>query len=116
MDKVCLECGEKIIGRSDKKFCDDACRNAYNNNLNKASKNLVRNINNKLKKNYRILESLNPSERNKIKRNSLLRKGFDFEYFTSIYTNKKGVIYYFVYDNGYFAIEDDFLILVKKEL
>lgn len=40
MDKKCLECGEKIVGRADKKFCNDYCRNAYNNNLHKDSKKL----------------------------------------------------------------------------
>ena len=60
MNKLCPECGDKIIGRADKKFCCDACRNSHNNALNKDSKNLVRNINNRLRKNYRILESLNP--------------------------------------------------------
>ena len=33
--KTCLECGEKIVGREDKKFCSDGCRNAYNNKINK---------------------------------------------------------------------------------
>ncbi|HRZ33187.1 MAG TPA: DUF2116 family Zn-ribbon domain-containing protein, partial [Flavobacterium sp.] len=45
--KNCLECGEKIIGREDKKFCSDGCRNSYNNKINKDSTNLMRNINNK---------------------------------------------------------------------
>jgi predicted nucleic acid-binding Zn ribbon protein len=27
--KNCLECTEKIVGREDKKFCSDGCRNAY---------------------------------------------------------------------------------------
>ena len=53
--KTCLECGEKIVGREDKKFCSDGCRNAYNNKINKDSTNFMRNINNKLRKNYRIL-------------------------------------------------------------
>ena len=45
--KTCLECGEKIVGREDKKFCSDSCRNAYNNKINKDSTNYMRNINNK---------------------------------------------------------------------
>ena len=57
--ETCLECGEKIIGRSDKKFCNDACRNSYNNKQNKDSSNLMRNINNKLRKNFRILSEQN---------------------------------------------------------
>ena len=59
MNKVCLECGEKIVGREDKKFCSDGCRNAYNNKINKDSTNYMRNINNKLRKYYRILLDLN---------------------------------------------------------
>ena len=64
MQKTCLECGEKIVGRVDKKFCSDYCRNAHHNNLNKDRKNLVRNVNNLLRKNYRILEEFNPNENN----------------------------------------------------
>ena len=48
--KKCLECDEKVIGRIDKKFCSDYCRNSYNNKVDKASKNLIRNTNNRLRK------------------------------------------------------------------
>ena len=57
--KVCLECQEPIKGRIDKKFCSDYCRNTYNNSVAKDSKNLIRNINNRLKRNYKILSELN---------------------------------------------------------
>lgn len=80
----CLECGEKIIGRSDKKFCNDACRNAYNNKQNKDSNNLMRNVNNKLRKNYRILSEVNTDGKTKISRTKLDGLGFDFEYFTNL--------------------------------
>jgi len=115
MAKTCLECVEKIVGRIDKKFCSDACRNAYNNNVNKDSKNLIRNTNNRLRKNYRILEMLNPEQKTKTSRSKLIEKGFDFNYFTSIYTTKVGTVYYFVYDQGYLAIDHDFYALVKRE-
>lgn len=29
--KVCPECGEKIVGRTDKKYCSDECRAFANN-------------------------------------------------------------------------------------
>jgi predicted nucleic acid-binding Zn ribbon protein len=48
MEKNCPECGEKIIGRIDKIFCSDQCRNTYNNRQNRASTNLIRKINSKL--------------------------------------------------------------------
>ena len=115
MQKDCPECGEKIKGRTDKKFCSDYCRNAHNNKLNKDSKNLVRNTNNKLRKNYRILEELNPNDKSKATKSKLEAKGFDFEYFTSIYTTKTGTVYYFVYDQGYLPLEGDFYALVKRK-
>jgi|SRR5690606_2083735 len=115
MSKTCLECGDKIVGREDKKFCSDACRNAYNNKMNKDQNNLMRNINNKLRKNYRILCELNPENKTKTTRTKLLAKGFDFEFVTSIYETKTGNRYYFLYDQGYMAIENDGFVLVKKD-
>lgn len=113
--KQCLECHEKIVGREDKKFCSDGCRNAYNNKINKDSTNLIRNINNKLRRNYRILCDLNPDGKAKVTRTKLMTKGFDFELFTSMYTTKTGNVYYFLYDNGYMAVENERYVLVKKE-
>lgn len=115
MQKQCLECGEKVVGRIDKKFCDDACRNAYNNRINKDSKNLIRNTNNRLRKNYRILEGLNPKQKTKVSKARLIEQGFDFNYITSIYTTKAGNVYYFVYDQGYLPLDGDYYALVKRD-
>ncbi|OIQ30921.1 MAG: hypothetical protein BM564_01535 [Bacteroidetes bacterium MedPE-SWsnd-G2] len=115
MSKTCMECSTAIIGRSDKKFCSDYCRNAFNNKVNKDSKNLIRNINNRLRKNYRILEELNPDQKSKTTKSKLIAKGFDFNYFTSTYTTKIGTIYYFVYDQGYLPLDNDYFALVKRE-
>ena len=65
--KNCPECGNIILGRIDKKFCSDMCRNNYNNKLKAVDVNYVRNINNILKKNRRILEEICPEEKQKIK-------------------------------------------------
>ncbi len=116
MSKTCLECGEKIIGREDKKFCSDGCRNTYNNKINKDINNYMRNINNKLRKNYRILTTLNVEGKSKTTKTKLLSKGFDFEYFTNILQTKTGNTYYFIYDQGYLALDNDFFMLVKKDI
>ena len=115
MNKCCLECAEKIIGREDKKFCSDGCRNAYNNKINKDSTNYMRNINNKLRKNYRILSTLNTDGKAKTTKTNLLSKGFDFEFFTNMLNTGNGNTYYFVYDQGYRFLENDYYLLVKKE-
>jgi predicted nucleic acid-binding Zn ribbon protein len=114
MEKKCPECGSKIIGREDKKFCSDGCRNTYNNRNNKDSVNLIRNTNNALRKNWRILEQLNPDQKTKTTKQKLSDLGFDFNLFTSIYTTKAGTVYYFVYNQGYLPLENDFYALVKR--
>ncbi len=72
MDRYCLECKTPIKGRADKKFCNDNCRNEHNNKVNKDSKNLIRNTNNRLRKNWRILEKLNPESKTKTTRSKLI--------------------------------------------
>lgn len=112
----CLECGEKILGRADKKFCNDDCRNAYNNKLNKDSTNLMRNVNNKLRKNHRILESYTFTEgKAKTTRNKLISEGFDFNYFTNFKVYKNGAEYRFLYGIGYKFLDEDWILLVKNE-
>jgi hypothetical protein len=115
--KLCLNCHKPVKGRTDKKFCDDYCRNNYNNQLKSTTINLVRNINNALGKNRRILENLfiTGEEMAKTTRDKLLQKGFQFKYITHTYTNKKGNTYFFCYDIGYLQLESDWYLLVKQK-
>lgn len=114
--RYCLNDGKEIVGRAGKMFCSDNCRNTWNNRQNKDATNLVRNINNRLRKNYRILQELNPDDKVKVDRKVLKKKGFDFEFFTSFLQAKTGNDYFFVYDQGYSKLDDDFYILIKKDI
>lgn len=116
VSRLCLSCGKPVKGRTDKKFCDDYCRNNYNNQLKADNTNLVRNINNALGKNRRIMEGLfQPGEEMaKTTKDKLLQKGFQFKYITHLYTNKKGNTYFFCYDLGYLPLENDWYLLVKR--
>lgn len=112
---VCMACGKPVKGRSDKKFCDDYCRNNYNNRLKSSDTNLMRNINNALRKNRRILETILGSEEMvKSTKDKLLVHGFQFKYITHTYSNKKGSTYYFCYDHGYLPLENDWFLIVKR--
>ena len=111
----CVACDKPVKGRTDKKFCDDYCRNIYNNQLKASKNNLVRNINNALGRNRRILESFFVEEEiAKTHKDKLVEKGFQFKYMTHTYTNKKGNIYFFCYDLGYMPLENDWYLLVKR--
>ena len=117
-EKVCLECGEKLVGRADKKFCSDQCRISYNNKLNSDETNYVRNVNNALRKNRRILTELNTTQKTvSVSREKLLEKGFDFKYLTSTFTTKGGKLYKYCYEQGYLEMDKGYyLLVVKKEM
>jgi hypothetical protein len=115
-EKLCLECGGKIKGRIDKKFCSDLCRISHHNKMNSDETSFMRTVNNALRKNRRILIDLNKTGKTTVVRNKLNDKGFDFGYFTNTYTTKEGALYKYCYDQGYLEVEKDrFLLVVRKE-
>lgn len=113
--QTCLVCKDKFTGRVDKKFCSDSCRSTYNNRINKDQTNYVRNVNNMLRKNRRILKKINPNGKTKTHRDKLVELGFTFNYHTNIYTTKTGNVYYYCYDQGYMELDNDFYVLVEKK-
>jgi hypothetical protein len=113
--RLCLECQTKIMGRKDRKFCSDYCRNSHNNKLNEDANASVRRINAILRKNRRILEKLNPTGKKTVDAITLAEEGFNFHYFTNIYTTQKGAQYFFCYEQGYLKIENDQYMLIVKQ-
>lgn len=114
--KNCLECGDTFVGREDKKFCCDGCRNTFNNKINKDTNNLMRNVNNRLRRNHRILTELNTNCKTKISKNKLIEKGFNFDFYTNQQQTKTGKVYNFVYNQGYIPLDHNRYILVKKDI
>jgi hypothetical protein len=112
----CLACDKLLHGRSDKKFCNDYCRNAYNNTMKSVNHTVVRNINNVLTKNRKILDGILGEEKTiKANKEKLLRLGFNFKYITHTYTNKNGDTYCFCYEMGYLPLENDWYLVVRRK-
>lgn len=113
IERRCLECERIVFGRSDKKFCSDGCRAAYNNKQNAVSLT-IRQVNIILRKNRKILSVLNPDGKRTAHRDDLLKRGFDFKYFTNIHRTKAGDEYRFCYDQGFLELQKGIVLLVKK--
>ena len=116
LPKQCKACNKSIKGRTDKKFCDDYCRNTFHNHTKADGNNRVRNINNALRKNRRILQGLLPEKEKMIKTTAekLFIQGFQFKYKTHSYTNSKGNVYFFCYEYGYLLLENNRYLIVKR--
>jgi hypothetical protein len=113
---TCKSCGKPLRGRADKKYCDDYCRATGNNKQNAEKNNTVRNINNLLLKNRRILAMLLPATESttKIHYDKLHEKGFAFKYFTNTHLTKNGNTYHYVYDYGFRLLENNWYLIVHN--
>lgn len=109
----CLFCNTALQGRSDKKFCDDNCRNCYHNKNKSKSGSSIRKINIILKRNYEILEKLF-TDNSQIPIADAAKFGalnFDFAYTTHSVTDKEGRTVYYCYDYGYYKIEETYMLV-----
>lgn len=117
--RQCLTCGTMLAGRIDKKFCDDYCRSMYNNKTYNSNRGatLIRKVNGILRKNRRILEELLPADEQKInvKKSKLTGRGFNFNFYTSAFAHKRGVVYYFCYEYGYLSMEGDQFMIIRRD-
>jgi hypothetical protein len=84
--------------------------------MKSANSPLVRNINNALIKNRRILQSLlGEEEMAKKPKEKFLNQSFQFKYMTHTYTNKKGNTYFFCYEYGYLPLDNDWYLVVRRK-
>ena len=115
--KKCPACGGEVRGRADKKYCDEYCRNVFNNQQYCETHEYVRNINQNLRKNRKILERLLLNHRfmARAPQYRLFSMGFRFQYFTHTYTNRNGQLYYFCYEYGYLLLDKERVLIVKKQ-
>lgn len=113
--RLCLECGEPLRGRADQKFCNDMCRNAYNNKKQGRTTKYMRKINRILKTNHSILKDLNTDDKTTVYSKKLQKQNFNFNYYTHTYTTRNGSVYHFCYDQGYLKLGNNRYLLVKKE-
>jgi hypothetical protein len=104
--RTCLQCGQKFAGRSDKRFCGDQCRAAYNNSHRADSEKVIVQVNKVLRKNRTILRTLNPVGMTIVRKEFLTERGFNFRYFTNLYKTKEGNEYWFCYDVGYMHLDE----------
>ena len=110
----CRECGKPLIGRADKKYCHEGCRNEFNNRKNRVFYNRLRRTNRLLLRNYRILLAHDRQAGN-LSRIELIELGFRFELFTGMSLDADGNFVRYVYDLGLKEISSDRFRIFKQE-
>lgn len=102
IQQECLYCNNKLVGRTDKKYCNLHCKSAYQYKRSKQGPERFYNkVYNQLKLNRKLLKEFNKGGKVTIRSSVLLELGFDPKFFTHYWKNQKGDVYLFVYEYGF---------------
>jgi hypothetical protein len=113
----CIYCDKQIrSGRSDKKFCDSGCKDAYYNLIKIKEYEEIKKVDNILKRNRRILKKLfNPKPEKAIPKNNLVKMGFEFDFHTHfLITKVKRNEFIFCYDYGYREVSEGQIQIIRS--
>lgn len=112
----CQQCTASFKGRSDKKFCSIACKNAWHTQHRIATRNAVAEIDGYLHRNREILATLTGNASTiELDRLVLTRTGFKYEFHTGTYLSKEGKMYRIVYDYAWMDFSDQKILIVRKK-
>lgn len=106
-NKKCPVCDGLVHGRTDKVFCSVECKRASDYEKRKSEEALFLKIDRQLKINRKILKKYNRVGKTILRKEQVIKEGFNPKYFTHYWKNKKGDVYLFVYDYGFLAIKDN---------
>ncbi|MCM4174278.1 hypothetical protein DHD32_22695 [Arenibacter sp. TNZ] len=103
--KKCPICESEINGRSDKLFCSVKCKSISQYEVRREKEKFYLRVDSQLKTNRKLLKRYNRSGFTTIRKTELLKDGFNPNFFTHYWKNKKEDIYLFVYEYGFMAIK-----------
>jgi hypothetical protein len=101
----CKDCGERLIGRSDKMYCDDRCRVRYYRSNNQLHL-IKRGVDQILYRNRSLLIRMRENMKSITSTSEarafwLRRRGFDFNFHTHVLTLHDGRMAIMCYEEGY---------------
>jgi len=117
--RYCQSCSQVLYGRLDKKFCDEGCRNNFNNQQNSIQNKEIRIINRVLKRNRVILLAILSLGKKPtvVGKEYLLLEGFNFRYMTHQGVGSDGQLYPFCYDVGLVSLKNrEYQIVHEKDI
>lgn len=114
-ERRCLSCGHILYGRADKKFCNDSCRNTWNNRVRHRATSAVYMVNTILKRNRNLLQDALPNGTStaRIRKIQLEAQGFNPGFFTGASKRRNGSLVFLCYEFG-FSIAGECYNVMKR--
>ena len=105
--RSCPVCGSKIKGRRDKVFCSAECKSSAQYERRMETEDFFFKVDSALKRNRKILKSMNKAGKAIVRKETFLDEGFDPHFFTHYWKNNKGQVYLFCYEFGFLETIDN---------
>ena len=107
INRICPVCEARVRGRSDKKFCSSKCKSMHQYENRQQKEAFYIEVDRQLKTNRKVLKGFNKKGLSTVRKTELRKEGFDPNYFTHYWKNKKGDVYLFVYEFGFLDLKKD---------
>lgn len=115
MNRGCRVCKEPLFGKTDQKFCSDACRSHHHNLKNQKKNQNFYSTHRRLQNNYRILRGYVSDKYTECSLSELNRQGFRSSCITEIERGQKGSLpKYYLYDIGYHFLTSEKIKIFKR--
>ncbi|WP_031428546.1 DUF2116 family Zn-ribbon domain-containing protein [Flavimarina sp. Hel_I_48] len=105
--KFCPVCEAPVKGRSDKRFCSTKCKSMHQYETRQKKEAFYIKVDRQLKINRKVLKGFNKKGLSTLRKSDLYKEGFDPNFFTHYWKNKKGNVYLFVYEYGFLDLSKD---------
>lgn len=105
--RICPVCEAKLVGRVDKRFCSAKCKSIHQYENRQKKEAFYIQVDRQLKVNRKILKAFNKKGFSTLRKADLHKEGFDPNYFTHYWKNRKGNVYLFVYEYGFLNLKKD---------
>ena len=114
--RKCKECGAKLVGRTDQKYCDQTCRTAGNNRrmqeARRSQPECIVTIQKTLLNNYRILSELS-KRGERFSKMYLQDLGFSFRYLTSM-IEQEGINKCYCFNQAYIVHDQSITLFTES--
>ncbi|MGV3631341.1 MAG: hypothetical protein ACO1O6_09045 [Bacteroidota bacterium] len=113
-ERTCIICEHKLIGRSDKVFCDIRCKNKYHAEIRKTKNRIAKDSFEILSSNWYILTGLMQENKDKLllDKTILDKMGFRFNYVSEV-KNKGHNVHYRLFNISYRPVKHN-LVYIEK--
>lgn len=101
VNRKCPVCDGAITGRSDKKYCSLKCKSSNQYEKRQTEEAFFLKVGKQLRTNRKVLKQFNRSGYTIIRKSELEQQGFDANFHTHYWENKKGDRYQFVFEYGF---------------